>query len=92
MTSRANRQQRSNGSDIVYKFISVILGRLEGKGSFNREINDTRSKKEKLRLPIDKDGNPNWFYMENFIKNMEQKQIQNILKYPDEYIYNVQLF
>lgn len=80
-----------NGSDTVYKFISVILGRLEEKYSFNREINDTRIKREKLLLPIDKDGNPNWFYMENFIKNIEQKQIKNILKYLDEYIY-VQLF
>lgn len=78
-----------NGSDTVYKFISVILGRLEEKYSFNREINDTRIKREKILLPIDKDGNPNWFYMENFIKNIEQKQIKNILKYLDEYICTV---
>lgn len=76
-----------NGNDTVYKFISVILGRLEEKYSFNREINDTRIKREKLLLPIDKNGNPNWSYMENFIKNIEQKQIKNILKYLDEYIY-----
>ena len=63
------------------------MGRLEEKYSFNREINDTRIKREKILLPIDKDGNPNWFYMENFIKNIEQKQIKNILKYLDEYIY-----
>jgi len=80
-----------SGSDIVYNFIFVILGRLEEQYSFNREINDTRIKREKLLLLIDKDGNPNWFYMENFIKNIEQKQIKNILKYLDEYIY-VQLF
>lgn len=76
-----------NGIDTVYKFISVILGRLEEKYSFNREINDTRIKREKILLPIDKYGNPNWFYMENFIKNIEQKQIKNVLQYLDEYIY-----
>ena len=76
-----------NKNDTVYKFISVILGRLEEKYSFNREINDTRIKREKLLLPIDKNGDPNWSYMENFIKNIEQKQIKNILKYLDEYIY-----
>lgn len=75
-----------NGSDTVYKFISVILGRLEEKYSFNREINDTRIKREKILLPIDKDGNPNWFYMENFIKNIEQKQIKNVLQYLNDYI------
>ena len=77
-----------NGSDKVYKFISVILGRLEEKYSFNREINDTRIKREKILLPIDKDRTPNWFYMENFIKNIEQKQIKNVLQYLDEYVYN----
>ena len=77
-----------NGSDKVYKFISVILGRLEEKYSFNTEINDTRIKREKILLPIDKDRTPNWFYMENFIKNIEQKQIKNVLQYLDEYVYN----
>ncbi len=70
-----------NGNDTVYKFISVILERLEEKYSFNREINDTRIKREKLLLPIDENGDPNWTYMENFIKNIEQKQIKSILKY-----------
>jgi restriction enzyme bgcI subunit beta len=76
-----------NGNDTVYKFISVILGRLEERYSFNREINDTRIKREKLLLPMDKNGDPNRAYMENFIKNIEQKQIKNILKYLDKYIY-----
>ena len=76
-----------NGNDMVYKFISVILGRMKEKYSFNREINDTRIKREKLLLPIDENGYPNWMYMENFIKNIEQKQIKNVLKYLDKYIY-----
>ena len=76
-----------NGYDTSYKFMSVILARLEGKYSFNREINDTRIKREKLLLPIDKDGNPNWSYMENFIKNIEQKKIKEIIKYLNKYIY-----
>lgn len=70
----------------AYRFIAAIVHRLEAKYSFNREINDTRIKREKLILPIDKNGNPNWAYMENFIKNIEQKHIKNILKYLDEYL------
>ena len=75
------------GNKDVYLFISSIIKRLEEKYSFNREINDTRIKREKLILPTDEDGNPNWTYMENFIKNIEQKQIKNVLKYLDKYIY-----
>ncbi|ENY69216.1 Type II restriction modification system specificity subunit [Mycoplasmopsis bovigenitalium 51080] len=37
----------ANGNDTVYKLISVIIGRLEEKYSFNREINDSRIKKRK---------------------------------------------
>lgn len=76
-----------NGNKNVYRFVSTIARRLAEKYTFNREINDARIKREKLMLPIDKNGNPNWSYMENFIKNIEQKQIKNILKYLDEYIY-----
>lgn len=78
-----------NGNKNVYLFISAIVKRLGEKYFFNREINDPRIKREKLILPIDGKGNPNWNYMENFIKNIEQKQIKNVLKYLDEYIYNV---
>lgn len=36
---------------------------------------------QKIVLPIDKSGNPDFVYMENFIKNIEQKQIKSILNY-----------
>ena len=45
-----------------------------------------RLKRQKIMLPVS-DGEVNYKYMENFIKNIEQKQIKNILKYLDEYIY-----
>lgn len=57
------------------------------KASYAVALNGERLKNAKMLLPIDKNGNPNWSYMENFIKNTEQKQIKNILKYLDEYIY-----
>ena len=73
----------SNGNDNVYKFLSTILGRLKEKYSFNREINDARIKREKILLPIDTNGNPNWDYMENYIKIIEKKKIEQILEYLD---------
>lgn len=75
-----------NGDKQAYIFISSIIRRLEEKYSFNREINDMRIKREKLILPIDKNGKPNWDYMEIFIKNIEQKHIKNILKYLNKYM------
>ena len=77
-----------NADENIYKFMSTIIKRLENKYSFNREINDTRISREKLILPIDKDGKPNWEYMSKFIKKIENKKINNIVNYLyDIYIY-----
>ena len=70
-----------NADENIYKFMSTIIKRLESKYSFNREINDTRISREKLILPIDKDGNPHWEYMSKFIQNLEVKSIKNIVQY-----------
>lgn len=68
-------------------FISKTITIQRDKFSHGYSLNNNRMKAQKIVLPIDKNGNPNWTYMENFIKNIEQKQIKNVLKYLDEYIY-----
>lgn len=76
-----------NADENIYKFMSTIIKRLESKYSFNREINDTRILREKIILPIDRDGNPHWEYMSKFIQNLEVKSIKNIVRYIYIYIY-----
>ena len=73
--------------EYVYKFMSTIISRLEEKYSFNREINDKRISREKLFLPIDKNGKPHWEYMSNFIKKLEKENIKKTLKHIYIYIY-----
>ena len=68
-------------------FISKTITIQRDKFSHGYSLNNNRMKAQKIVLPIDKDGNPNWSYMDNFIKNIEQKQIKDVLKYLDEYIY-----
>lgn len=70
-----------NGSKNVYMFISAIVKRLEEKYSFNREINDERIKREKLILPIDANKNPNWHFMEEYIKERDIKQRNELKQY-----------
>ena len=62
-------------SKYCYLFIAAVVQRLQGKYSFNREINDARINKEKIMLPVDSSGTPDWNYMEQYMKNLE-----NILK------------
>lgn len=76
-----------NVDKYAYLFLSTVVKRLEEKYSFNREINDTRIKREKVILPADKQGNPNFQYMSDFVKKLELDKAQEVFKYIYIYIY-----
>ncbi|WP_300764017.1 restriction endonuclease subunit S [Helicobacter sp. UBA3407] len=65
----------------IYLFMLPLIKRLSEKYSFNREINDSRIKREKLILPIDSKGKPNYKFMESFMRELEKKQLCRILKF-----------
>ena len=65
----------------VYLFLATLIKRLESKYSFNREINDKRIQRETILLPTDNRGQPDWEYMEYFVKIIALKQSQNILNH-----------
>lgn len=75
-----------NADKYAYLFLSTVVKRLEEKYSFNREINDTRIKREKLILPAGKEGNPNFQYMSDFVKKLELDKAQEVLEYIYIYI------
>ncbi|WP_416340971.1 restriction endonuclease subunit S [Streptococcus anginosus] len=70
-----------NADKYAYLFLSTVVKRLEEKYSFNREINDTRIKREKIILPADKQGNPDFQYMSDFVKKLELDKVQEVLEY-----------
>lgn len=61
-------------------FITTIADRVRGKYNFGYKRSDTRLKKEKLKLPIDKKGQPDFEYMENFIKKLEYDKLTKYLE------------
>lgn len=54
----------------VYLFLATMINRLKEKYNFNREINDKRVCREKIMLPINSEGEPDYIYMEQYIKNI----------------------
>ena len=76
-----------NADKYAYLFLSTVVKRLEEKYSFNREINDTRIKREKIILPADKQGNPDFQSMSDFVKKLELDKVQEVLEYIYIYIY-----
>ncbi len=73
--------KRTGLSKYAYLFLVVSVSRLSEKYSFNREINDKRLKREKIMLPVKQDGAPDYEYMEAYMKNIEERQIQKYLNY-----------
>lgn len=53
----------------VYLFLATIIKyQLRAKYDFNREINNYRLKRESIMLPINSDGQPDYDFMEQYIK------------------------
>jgi len=54
-------------------FLKPIIESMKNKYNFAREINNDRLKKERILLPINQKNNPNWIFMENYIKSLSEK-------------------
>ena len=67
-------------------FITHAITSQKDKYGYGYKMGTGRLKRQKIMLPVS-DGEINYKYMENLIKNIEKKQIKNVLKYLDEYIY-----
>jgi len=71
----------SNFNKYIYLFISNLILRFGEKYSFNREINDIRIQKEKILLPVNSKGEPDYVFMENYMKALENKKLKQYLDY-----------
>lgn len=67
-------------SYLSYLFIATLIGKISGKYNFNREINDTRISREKIILPINESGEPDYDYMEKFMGNLELEKREEYKK------------
>ncbi len=54
-------------------FLKPIIEAMKDKYSFAREINNERLGKEKILLPTKNHKNPNWDFMEDYIKSLSKK-------------------
>lgn len=65
----------------AYLFLATLTSRLSEKYSFNREINDSRIKREKILLPINQNGDIDFEYMSSFMRQQENEMLQKALQY-----------
>lgn len=57
-------------------FITTIADKVRGKYNFGYKRNEKNLKREKLMLPVDSLGDPNWQFMEDYMKQQEEKLLK----------------
>ncbi|MCX6061445.1 MAG: restriction endonuclease subunit S [Campylobacterales bacterium] len=65
----------------AYLFIATLTSRFSEKYNFSREINDKRISREKILLPMNEKSEPDYEFMEQYIKNLEYKKINLYLDF-----------
>jgi hypothetical protein len=60
-------------------FITTIADRVRGKYTFNYKRSDTRLKKETLSLPKTANNTPDWQFMEQYMKRMENNVLDKVV-------------
>ncbi len=51
-------------------FLATIINQEQYRFNYGRKASQTRLKELSIKLPVDKKGNPDWDYMENYIKSL----------------------
>ena len=62
-------------------YITTIADRIRGKYNFGYKRNTQRLAKEIITLPATPDGNPDWDYMEAYMRHLESQKVLTYLKY-----------
>ena len=74
------------GDEFTYLFLKHMILSQKNKYPYGVQLNGNRLKNLKLLLPIDKNGEPHWEYMSNFIKKLEKENIEKTLNHIYIYI------
>lgn len=75
--------ERENTSQYVYLFLTAVLEQQKSNFDFNREINDLRIKKMRIMLPVDENDEPDYQFMEDYMKELmvtKRKQYQEYVE------------
>ncbi len=70
-----------NDSKFVGYFIARVITNQRDKYSYGYKMGTGRIKRQKIMLPVNKKGEPDYEYMENYIKQLEYQKLQAYMNY-----------
>ena len=65
-----------NDNEQIMLFLKVAIEQQRAKFNYGYKFNATRMKRQRIMLPIDAYGEPDWKFMENYIREREAAQVQ----------------
>lgn len=68
-------------SKYIYLFLVVALSRLKEKYSYAKQVRPHRLTRERLLLPIQSDGTPDWEFMSAFMQRVEHETLSKALAF-----------
>lgn len=72
-----------NANEYIYLFLTAVLEQQSSNFNFNREINDLRIKKMRIMLPVTDDGEPDYQFMEDYMRELmiaKRKQYRDFVE------------
>ena len=68
-------------SKYTYLFMTAMLEKQKANFNFNREINDRRIQNMRTMLPISENGEPDYEFMEEYVRYLLKKKYIQYLSY-----------
>lgn len=85
---RVKFKDKEYGDEFTYLFLKQMILSQKNKYQYGYKFNAKRMSRQKIMLPIDKNGEPHWEYISNFVKKLEKENVEKTLNYIYIYIYN----
>ncbi|MBF1212585.1 restriction endonuclease subunit S [Gemella morbillorum] len=83
---RVKFKDKEYGDEFTYLFLKQMILSQKNKYQYGYKFNAKRMSRQKIMLPINKNGEPHWEYMSNFVKKLEKENTEKTLNYIYIYI------
>ncbi len=69
------------GNKHIYIFMKTVITQQKEKYTYGYKFNEERMKKQTIMLPVDENGQPDYEFMESFIRQREQRMLHDYIEY-----------
>lgn len=67
-------------SKYIYLFLKTIILQQKCKYEYGYKFNEQRMLRQSILLPVSEDGDPDWVFMESFMRRLETKMLETTIE------------